>query len=164
MRASLRPQKRDHVSASNTPTHRKVVHLRRCAEALLLSTSSSSSSSSKEKEEKESTRATREKENASKTFLAAEISLRAIRMAREADLPRKLIDQFKYCVRCGLPKEKRSGRKEEEGEEETNTTTTTNNNINNNNKNNRCLCCEYSFAKKKRRNRKKKKKKRKSTL
>ena len=159
MRASLRPQKRDHVSASNTPTHRKVVHLRRCAEALLLSTSSSSS---KEKEEKESR--ARDGENASKTFLAAEISLRAIRMAREADLPRKLIDQFKYCVRCGLPKEKRSGRKEEEREEETNTTTTTNNNINNNNKNNRCLCCEYSFAKKKRRNRKKKKKKRKNTL
>ena len=162
MRASLRPQKRDHVSASNTPTHRKVVHLRRCAEALLLSTLSSSSSS-KEKEEKESR--ARERENASKTFLAAEISLRAIRMAREADLPRKLIDQFKYCVRCGLPKEKRSGRKEEEGEEETNTTTTTtNNNIHNNNKNNRCLCCEYSFAKRKRRNRKKKKKKRKNTL
>ena len=159
MRASLRPQKRDHVSASNTPTHRKVVHLRRCAEALLLSTSSSSS---KEKEEKESR--ARDGENASKTFLAAEISLRAIRMAREADLPRKLIDQFKYCVRCGLPKEKRSGRKEEEREEETNTTTTTNNNVNNNNKNNRCLCCEYSFAKKKRRNRKKKKKKRKNTL
>ena len=160
MRASLRPQKRDHVSASNTPTHRKVVHLRRCAEALLLSTSSSSS---KEKEEKESR--ARDGENASKTFLAAEISLRAIRMAREADLPRKLIDQFKYCVRCGLPKEKRSGRKEEERKEETNTTTTTNNNINNNNKNNRCLCCEYSFAKKKRRNRKKKKKKkRKNTL
>ena len=155
MRASLRPQKRDHVSASNTPTHRKVVHLRRCAEALLLSTSSSK----EEKEEKESR--AREGENASETFLAAEISLRAIRMAREADLPRKLIDQFKYCVRCGLPKEKRSGRKEEEGEEDTNTTTTTttNNNMNNNNKNNRCLCCEYSFAKKKRRNRKKKKKK-----
>ena len=160
MRASLRPQKRDHVSASNTPTHRKVVHLRRCAEALLLSTSSSK----EEKEEKESR--AREGENASETFLAAEISLRAIRMAREADLPRKLIDQFKYCVRCGLPKEKRSGRKEEEGEEDTNTTTTTttNNNMNNNNKNNRCLCCEYSFAKKKRRNRKKKKKKRKNTL
>jgi len=161
MRASLRPQKRDHVSASNTPTHRKVVHLRRCAEALLLSTSSSK----EEKEEKESR--AREGENASETFLAAEISLRAIRMAREADLPRKLIDQFKYCVRCGLPKEKRSERKEEEREEETNTTTTANttkdrhnnNNNNNNNKNNRCLCCEYSFAKKKRRNRKKKKKK-----
>ena len=100
---------------------------------------STSSSSKEEKEEKESR--AREGENASETFLAAEISLRAIRMAREADLPRKLIDQFKYCVRCGLPKEKRSERKEEEREEETNTTTTANttkdrHNNNNNNNNN----------------------------
>ena len=35
MRASLRPQKRDHISAFNTRTNRKVLHLRKCAEALL---------------------------------------------------------------------------------------------------------------------------------
>ena len=136
MRASLRPQKRDHISAFNTRTNRKVLHLRKCAEALL-----------KELENKKSDETNEDVNNNDNDYskrrtkvkvLAAEVALKAIRRAREGDLPRKLIDQQNYCLRCGFPL-----RKEEDQKKKSNA------NENNNNDNNRrmnCSCCGYKLS------------------
>ena len=172
MRASLRPQKRDHASAANTPTHRKVVHLRRCAEALLKSAATTTTTHDDDDGNDDDGDATthftngddcntkRQKASSSSSSLvvvAAEISLKAIRTAREGDLPRRLIDRDNYCPRCGTPKMNNNNRRnfgcrpaqEETTPMQTNATKT------------RCSCCEYSFERKKSKTKKKKKKKRK---
>ena len=170
MRASLRPQKRDHASAANTPTHRKVVHLRRCAEALLKSAATTTTTHDDDDGNDDDGDATththgddcttkRQKASSSSSSLvvvvAAEISLKAIRTAREGDLPRRLIDRDNYCPRCGTPKMNNRRNfgcrpaQEETTPMQTNATKT------------RCSCCEYSFERKKSKTKKKKKKKRK---
>ena len=172
MRASLRPQKRDHASAANTPTHRKVVHLRRCAEALLKSATIQTTHDDDDGNDDDGDATThftngddcntkRQKASSSSSSLvvvAAEISLKAIRTAREGDLPRRLIDRDNYCPRCGTPKMNNNNNRrnfgcrpaqEETTPMQTNATKT------------RCSCCEYSFERKKSKTKKKKKKKRK---
>ena len=139
MRASLRPQKRDHISAFNTRTNRKVLHLRKCAEALLKELENKKSDETNEDSDDDK----KNNDNVSKRrtkvkFLAAEVALKAIRRAREGDLPRKLIDQQNYCLRCGFPLHK-----EEDQKKKSNT------NENNNNDNNRrmnCSCCGYKSS------------------
>lgn len=141
MRASLRPQKRDHISAFNTRTNRKVLHLRKCAEALLKELENKKSDESNDSDDDKnnndfSKRTTKVK------FLAAEVALRAIRRAREGDLPRKLIDQQNYCLRCGFPLNKEED-KEEDQKKKSNT-----NESNNNSENRRmnCSCCGYKLS------------------
>ncbi len=141
MRASLRPQKRDHISAFNTRTNRKVLHLRKCAEALLKELENKKSDENNEdvnnNDNDFSKRRTRVK------FLAAEVALKAIRRAREGDLPRKLIDQQNYCLRCGFPLHKEEDKEEEDQRKKSNT------NENNNSDNNRrmnCSCCRYKLS------------------
>ena len=141
MRASLRPQKRDHISAFNTRTNRKVLHLRKCAEALLKELENKKSDENNEdvnnNDNDFSKRRTRVK------FLAAEVALKAIRRAREGDLPRKLIDQQNYCLRCGFPLHKEEDKEEEDQRKKRNT------NENNNSDNNRrmnCSCCRYKLS------------------
>ena len=141
MRASLRPQKRDHFSAFNTRTNRKVLHLRKCAEALLKELENKKSDESNDSDDDKnnndfSKRTTKVK------FLAAEVALRAIRRAREGDLPRKLIDQQNYCLRCGFPLNKEED-KEEDQKKKSNT-----NESNNNSENRRmnCSCCGYKLS------------------
>ena len=160
MRASLRPQKRDHASAANTPTHRKVVHLRRCAEALLKSATTTTTT---HKDDATTTHThgddcTTQRLASSSSLgvvLAAEISLKAIRTAREGDLPRRLIDRDNYCPRCGTPKLKKNKNGEcRPAQEETTPMQTTAT------KTRRCSCCDYSFERKKSKTKKKKKKKR----
>ena len=159
MRASLRPQKRDHASAANTPTHRKVVHLRRCAEALLKSATTTTTT---HKDDATTTHThgddcTTQRLASSSSLgvvLAAEISLKAIRTAREGDLPRRLIDRDNYCPRCGTPKLKNRNFECRPAQEETTPMQT------NATKMRRCSCCDYSFERKKSKTKKKKKKKR----
>ena len=166
MRASLRPQKRDHASAANTPTHRKVVHLRRCAEALLKSALTTTTT---HKDDATTTHthtphgddctpqrlASSPSSSSLGVALAAEISLKAIRTAREGDLPRRLIDRDNYCPRCGTPKLKKNKNGEcRPAQEETTPMQTTAT------KTRRCSCCDYSFERKKSKTKKKKKKKR----
>ena len=158
MRASLRPQKRDHASAANTPTHRKVVHLRRCAEALLKSATTTTTT---HKDDATTTHThgddcTTQRLASSSSLgvvLAAEISLKAIRTAREGDLPRRLIDRDNYCPRCGTPKLKNRNFECRPAQEETTPMQT-------NATKTRCSCCDYSFERKKSKTKKKKKKKR----
>ena len=118
MRASLRPQKRDHISAFNTRTNRKVLHLRKCAEALLKELENKKSDETNEdvnnNDDDFSKRRTKVK------FLAAEVALKAIRRAREGDLPRKLIDQQNYCLRCGFPLHKEEDQKKKSNANENN--------------------------------------------
>ena len=138
MRASLRPQKRDHISAFNTRTNRKVLHLRKCAEALLKELENKKSDETNEdvnnNDDDFSKRRTKVK------FLAAEVALKAIRRAREGDLPRKLIDQQNYCLRCGFPL-----RKEEEDQKKKSNANENNNNSDNNRRMN-CSCCGYKVS------------------
>ena len=139
MRASLRPQKRDHISAFNTRTNRKVLHLRKCAEALLkeLENNKKSDETNEDSDEDEKNNVLK-KRRTQVEVLAAEVALKAIRRAREGDLPRKLIDQQNYCLRCGFPLHK-----EEDQKKKSNT------NENNNNDNNRrmnCSCCGYKSS------------------
>ena len=155
MRASLRPQKRDHISAFNTRTNRKVLHLRKCAEALLKELENKKSDENNEdvnnNDNDFSKRRTRVK------FLAAEVALKAIRRAREGDLPRKLIDQQNYCLRCGFPLHKEEDKEEEDQRKKSKT------NENNNSDNNRrmnCSCCRYKLSSSIHAKKKKKKKKR----
>ena len=151
MRASLRPQKRDHISAFNTRTNRKVLHLRKCAEALLKELENKKSDETNEdvnnNDDDFSKRRTKVK------FLAAEVALKAIRRAREGDLPRKLIDQQNYCLRCGFPL-----RKEEEDQKKKSNTNESNNNDDSNRRMN-CSCCGYKLSSSIHAKKKKKKKK-----
>ena len=151
MRASLRPQKRDHISAFNTRTNRKVLHLRKCAEALLKELENKKSDETNEdvnnNDDDFSKRRTKVK------FLAAEVALKAIRRAREGDLPRKLIDQQNYCLRCGFPL-----RKEEEDQKKKSNTNESNNNDDSNRRMN-CSCCGYKVSSSIHAKKKKKKKK-----
>ena len=137
MRASLRPQKRDHISAFNTRTNRKVLHLRKCAEALLKELENKKSDETNEdvnnNDDDFSKRRTKVK------FLAAEVALKAIRRAREGDLPRKLIDQQNYCLRCGFPLRKEEDQKKKSNANE-------NNNNNDNNRRMNCSCCGYKVS------------------
>lgn len=138
MRASLRPQKRDHISAFNTRTNRKVLHLRKCAEALLKELENKKSDESNDSDDDKnnndfSKRTTKVK------FLAAEVALRAIRRAREGDLPRKLIDQQNYCLRCGFPLHKEEDQKKKSNTNE-------NNNNSDNNRRMNCSCCGYKLS------------------
>ena len=150
MRASLRPQKRDHISAFNTRTNRKVLHLRKCAEALLKELENKKSDETNEdvnnNDDDFSKRRTKVK------FLAAEVALKAIRRAREGDLPRKLIDQQNYCLRCGFPL-----RKEEDQKKKSNTNESNNNDDSNRRMN--CSCCGYKVSSSIHAKKKKKKKK-----
>ena len=161
MRASLRPQKRDHASAANTPTHRKVVHLRRCAEALLKSATTTTTTTHKD-DATTTTHTTHGDDCTTQRLasssslgvvLAAEISLKAIRTAREGDLPRRLIDRDNYCPRCGTPKLKNRNFECRPAQEETTPMQT------NATKTRRCSCCDYSFERKKSKTKKKKRKK-----
>ena len=156
MRASLRPQKRDHASAANTPTHRKVVHLRRCAEALLKSATTTTTHDDATTTHTNGDDCTTKRLASSSlgVVLAAEISLKAIRTAREGDLPRRLIDRDNYCPRCGTPKLKNRNFECRPAQEETTPMQT-------NATKTRCSCCDYSFERKKSKTKKKKKKKRK---
>ena len=160
MRASLRPQKRDHASAANTPTHRKVVHLRRCAEALLKSALTTTTTTTTHKDDATTTTHTPQRlaspsSSSLGVALAAEISLKAIRTAREGDLPRRLIDRDNYCPRCGTPKLKKNRNVECRPAQEETTPMQTNAT-----KMRRCSCCDYSFERKKSKTKKKKRKKR----
>ena len=155
MRASLRPQKRDHISAFNTRTNRKVLHLRKCAEALLKELENKKSDETNEdvnnNDDDFSKRRTKVK------FLAAEVALKAIRRAREGDLPRKLIDQQNYCLRCGFPL-----RKEEDQKKKSNTNESNNNDDSNRRMN--CSCCGYKVSSSIHAKKKKKKKKKKRRI
>ena len=137
MRASLRPQKRDHISAFNTRTNRKVLHLRKCAEALLKELENKKSDETNEdvnnNDDDFSKRRTKVK------FLAAEVALKAIRRAREGDLPRKLIDQQNYCLRCGFPLHKEEDQKKKSNTNE-------NNNNDDSNRRMNCSCCGYKLS------------------
>ena len=138
MRASLRPQKRDHFSAFNTRTNRKVLHLRKCAEALLKELENKKSDENNEDSDEDKNNDNFSKRRTKVKVLAAEVALSAIRRAREGDLPRKLIDQQNYCLRCGFPLHK-----EEDQKKKSNT------NENNNNSENRrmnCSCCGYKLS------------------
>jgi ribosomal protein L37E len=150
MRASLRPQKRDHISAFNTRTNRKVLHLRKCAEALLKELENKKSDETNEdvnnNDDDFSKRRTKVK------FLAAEVALKAIRRAREGDLPRKLIDQQNYCLRCGFPLHKEEDQKKKSNTNE-------NNNNDDSNRRMNCSCCGYKLSSSIHAKKKKKKKK-----
>jgi ribosomal protein L37E len=150
MRASLRPQKRDHISAFNTRTNRKVLHLRKCAEALLKELENKKSDETNEdvnnNDDDFSKRRTKVK------FLAAEVALKAIRRAREGDLPRKLIDQQNYCLRCGFPLHKEEDQKKKSNTNE-------NNNNDDSNRRMNCSCCGYKVSSSIHAKKKKKKKK-----
>ena len=140
MRASLRPQKRDHISAFNTRTNRKVLHLRKCAEALLkeLENNKKSDETNEDSDEDEKNNVLKKRRTQVKV-LAAEVALKAIRRAREGDLPRKLIDQQNYCLRCGFPL-----RKEEDQKKKSNTNESNNNDDSNRRMN--CSCCGYKVS------------------
>ena len=142
MRASLRPQKRDHISAFNTRTNRKVFHLRKCAEALLkeLENNKKSDETNEDSDEDKKNNENVSKRRTKVKFLAAEVALKAIRRAREGDLPRKLIDQQNYCLRCGFPL-----RKEEEDQKKKSNANENNNNSDNNRRMN-CSCCGYKVS------------------
>ena len=154
MRASLRPQKRDHISAFNTRTNRKVLHLRKCAEALLkeLENNKKSDETNEDSDEDEKNNVLKKRRTQVKV-LAAEVALKAIRRAREGDLPRKLIDQQNYCLRCGFPL-----RKEEEDQKKKSNTNENNNNDDSNRRMN-CSCCGYKVSSSIHAKKKKKKKK-----
>ena len=152
MRASLRPQKRDHISAFNTRTNRKVLHLRKCAEALLKELENNKKSD-ETNEDVNNNDDDFSKRRTKVKFLAAEVALKAIRRAREGDLPRKLIDQQNYCLRCGFPL-----RKEEEDQKKKSNTNESNNNDDSNRRMN-CSCCGYKVSSSIHAKKKKKKKK-----
>ena len=140
MRASLRPQKRDHISAFNTRTNRKVLHLRKCAEALLKELENKKSDETNEDSDEDEKNNVLKKRRTQVEVLAAEVALKAIRRAREGDLPRKLIDQQNYCLRCGFPL-----RKEEEDQKKKSNANENNNNSDNNRRMN-CSCCGYKVS------------------
>ena len=153
MRASLRPQKRDHISAFNTRTNRKVLHLRKCAEALLkeLENNKKSDETNEDSDEDEKNNVLK-KRRTQVEVLAAEVALKAIRRAREGDLPRKLIDQQNYCLRCGFPLHKEEDQKKKSNTNE-------NNNNDDSNRRMNCSCCGYKLSSSIHAKKKKKKKK-----
>ena len=140
MRASLRPQKRDHISAFNTRTNRKVLHLRKCAEALLKELENKKSDENNEDSDEDKNNDNDFSKRRTKVkVLAAEVALKAIRRAREGDLPRKLIDQQNYCLRCGFPLHKEEDQKKKSNTNE-------NNNNSDNNRRMNCSCCGYKLS------------------